>query len=285
MIGNQFFDTFLQNHPRKYIRNKFSYIVGGTSKTAFLIFPGSGENDYSCYNLIDHFEKKYKAIAVNYLNLTSLNEFFEVVQTILKKEKIDSVILYGLSLGGFLAQSYIRKYGMTKALILSHTGTIRSPSIRKSVIRPLKIIAPFVRYIPPKLFKFILKRVMLRAQLRKENINDLYAQFAPLYIIKRSKEYGKRFENPLSDKAFIQSVTFLGLSMEKEELSHEALYDDSDRILIFKTDNDPLAQDDGLLNEYYPHATEHVFTITGHLTPFIQTDTYMKTIDEFLEKK
>lgn len=64
MTGTEFFDIFLQNHPRKYIHNTFSYIVGGSSKTAFLIFPGSGENDYSCYNLVDHFEKKYKATII-----------------------------------------------------------------------------------------------------------------------------------------------------------------------------------------------------------------------------
>jgi hypothetical protein len=171
---------------------------------------------------------------------------------------------------------------MTKALILSHTGSVKSPSIRKSVIRPLKYITPFVKYVPPKLFKFILKKVMVRAQLRNQNVLDLYAKYAHPYITERTIEYGKRFENPLSDRFFIQSITHLGLDMEKEELSHEFIRNDSNQILIFRTENDPLAQDNGLLKTYYPHSTEHIFHETGHLTPFIQADKYMKIIDEFI---
>jgi len=127
--------------------------------------------------------------------------------------------------------------------------------------------------------------VMLRAQLRKQNVYELYAKYTPTYITERSIEYGKRFENPLSDRNFIQSVTRLGLDMEKEELSHSSIRNDSSRIFVLRTENDPLAQDNGMLKKYYPNATEHVFAETGHLTPYIQTHRMMQLIDEFLEKK
>ena len=63
------------------------YVTGGTSQTAFLIFPGSGQDALSCFDLIDYFEKEHKAIAVNYVGFYSVDSFFEYINTILEKGK------------------------------------------------------------------------------------------------------------------------------------------------------------------------------------------------------
>jgi hypothetical protein len=57
------------------------------------------------------------------------------------------------------------------------------------------------------------------------------------------------------------------------------------KILIIRTDNDPLAQDDGVFEEYYPTAQVYTFYKTGHLTPFIQTEQMVKVIKDFLTMK
>ena len=56
------------------------------------------------------------------------------------------------------------------------------------------------------------------------------------------------------------------------------------RVLIIRTDNDPLAQDDGVFKEYYPQAIIHTFHDSGHLTPFVRFEEMAQVIDKFLHE-
>lgn len=59
--------------------------------------------------------------------------------------------------------------------------------------------------------------------------------------------------------------------MEKKEkhFTSRDLSDWKGKLLIIRTDNDPLAQDDGVFKRYYPTARVISFNETGHLTPFL----------------
>lgn len=61
------------------------------------------------------------------------------------------------------------------------------------------------------------------------------------------------------------------------------LKDWKSKILIIRTDNDPLAQDDGMFKIYYPEAEVVSFQETGHLTPFIQFEKMVEVINLFLK--
>lgn len=235
--------------------------------------------------MIDAFEQTFKAIAVNYEGFSTVQSFFEYVNGILKKEKIEHVILYGLSLGGFLAQHYVRRYGSTvNALILSHAGTTKSKTIIRKVIIPGKIIFFFLPVIPQTVLNFFFISLAGRVQSGNSDLLRVYRKYSTVENLERRRDIAGKSSFSMVGKDYLRSIYYLGTDMEKLEkgFSTRDLSNWKGKILIIRTDNDPLAQDDGMFVQYYPQATIHTFHGTGHLTPFIRSEEMIHVIKEFL---
>lgn len=283
-----FYSQFIKNHPTKSIEtndSKREYIIGGKGEIGFLIFPGSGQDAVSCYDLIDAFEDKYKVIAINYDRIYSLEDFCTYVNGILAKENVTSVVLYGLSLGGFLAQHYVRKYpNIVQSLIISHSGSTKSKTIQNKVAKPGKLIYKFVPIIPQFVLNFFFKPIAGRVQAGQSNIIDLYKKHSTKENLDRRSVFSKNTSFSLIDKNYLKTVYSLGIEMEKAEniFTQNDLKNWEGKILVIRTDNDPLAQDDGMFKIYYPEAKVVSFQETGHLTPFIKFEKMVREINAFL---
>lgn len=289
MSAETFYNRFVRKHPVKTISvdgDDMEYLSGGKGKTAFLIFPGAGQDALSCFDLIDAYEDKYKAIAVNYSGFHSLDAFFEYVDIILRVEKIDKVILYGLSLGGLFAQLYVRKYPeKVIRLILSHTSSTLSPTSIKKVSRPFKLAYFFLPIIPMRLFSSYFFRLAAKAQSGNKVIKKLFQKHSTKENMERRAYFLKKAPFNFLDKSYLKTLYKLGAEMEKiekENFTKEDLISWSGKILILRTDNDPMAQDEGIFEKYYPKAEVVTFHHTGHLTAFIQFEKMKKAIDNFL---
>jgi pimeloyl-ACP methyl ester carboxylesterase len=283
-----FYSNFVKSHqPKKVIVNgqKREYITGGNEKIGFLVLPGSGQDALSCYDLINEFENKYKVIAVNYTGLTSLADFYTYVNSVLKKEKIEKIILYGMSLGGFLAQHYIRKFPNTVvSLILSHTGSTKSKTIKNKVAIPGKILYKLIPLIPQSVLNYFFNLLAGKVQTGQSSVIKLYKKYSSQQNLERRKAFLKNSTFSLINKEYLKTVYLLGTEMEKVEnkFSNNDLKSWKGKILIIKTNNDPLAQDDGMFKYYYPNASVYTFEKTGHLTPFIQSEKMAQVINNFL---
>lgn len=275
-----FIDAFLNNHPLNKIGNG-EYIVGGKGKTAFLIFPGSGQDALSCFDLVNEFEKKYKAIAISYSGFYDLDSLFKFVNQILEKERVSKIVLYGLSLGGFIAQHYVRRFpNKVETLILSHSASTKSKTVISKIIRPGKLFYRFVRLIPQKILNKFFIPVAGRIQSGKSDYISLYHQYSSKENLERRVKFAKKNTFSMIDKSYLKTVYSIGIEMEKLEKKFDAhdLDNWKGKILILRTDNDPLAQDDGLFKKYYPHAKVVTFEKTGHLTPFIRFEEMARVI-------
>jgi pimeloyl-ACP methyl ester carboxylesterase len=281
-----FIKSFIKNHPIKRIGDG-EYVVGGKGKTAFLIFPGSGQDALSCFDLVGEFEKKYKAVAISYTGFYDLDSLFCFVNKILDKEKVDNVVLYGLSLGGFIAQHYVRRYpDKVVKLILSHSGSTKSKTIVRKVSRPGKFFYKIVPLIPQKFLNKIFIPVAGRMQSGKSNFRALYEKYSSKENLERRIEFSKKNTFSMIDKNYLKTVYSLGTEMERVEnkFSNKDLSGWKGKILILRTENDPLAQDDGMFKHYYPKAKVVTFKETGHLTPFIRFEQMAFEINKFLNK-
>lgn len=283
-----FVDEFVKKHPIKSLKTNNiagEYITGGKGKIGFFIFPGGGQDIYSSYDLIEAYENKYKVISLSISGFSDLKTFFTFINKILEVEKINKVIVYGLSLGGFIAQHYV-KANRKKVikLILSHTATTKSKHVIKKVMIPGKILHFFLPIIPMKLLKYLVKKNAGRVQAGHSNILNLWKKYTSKSNLKKRIEFINRFGLDFLNKEYLNSFYKLGTNMEKEERewSIDDLKDWSENILIIKALDDPLAQDDGMLKRYYPKAKEYVFNGTGHLTPFIQFEKMKKVMDDFI---
>lgn len=284
-----FVDTFVKEHQVQRLEVDGvtgEYIVGGNGKIGFLIFPGGGQDPLSCFDLIDCFEKKYKAIAVNFAGFSTISSFFEFINEIFEKEKIEKVIVYGLSVGGFLAQHYALKNPVQVVkIIISHAGSTKSKTIQKRVILPGKVLHFFLPVIPISLLKWLIRKFSGRVQSGQSNIKKLYLKYSTKENFERRSEFAKQFGLNFLNRKYLNSFYNLGIEMLESENNwdNNKLNEISKRMLIIKTDNDPLAQDDGVFSKYYPHARIHIFTDTGHLTPFVQFENMVVIIKEFLK--
>jgi len=91
----------------------------------------------------------------------------------------------------------------------------------------------------------------------------------------------------MADKKYLHSIYDLGMDMKNLEskFTSKDLLKWRGTILIMRTDNDHLAKDDGLFKEYYPKAKVTIFKNTGHLTPFIQTEKIIQSIEDFIQTR
>jgi pimeloyl-ACP methyl ester carboxylesterase len=279
-------EDFYAIHPLKKVvikNSAWEYITCGSGKKTLLIFPGGGQTAQSNFNLIKELENDYKIIAITIYSVDFIDEFSEAVNMILEKESINKVYLYGLSLGGLLAQSYLRRNkDRVEKVILSHACAPKSPTYENKVIRPLRVLSAFLPLVPDGLIKLITKRFGGKVQGTSKNITAPKVKFDD-QAIELMKAFDQDFYQNYLNKRLLK--TWINLHMEfygKEQFSATDLEDWTGKILILRTDNDPLMQDDGEFKKLYPDAQVYTFKETGHLSFHYQFDEMMKVIKEFL---
>lgn len=264
--------------------NNWEYIVAGNGAETFLILPGGGQTAQLNYRLIKEFEKDYKVIAVTIYNCISINQFNIALNRILEKEKITNLTLYGLSLGGLLAQSYLlRNKEKIKDIIISHACTPESRTYFRKNIVPLKILNILLPLLPNALIKFITKH--FSARIQTGHITTYKDAFFAEKNENLNKQLVKEFYDNYLNKKLLK--TWINLSWDfykNEKVTYEKLKDWKGNVLILRTDNDPLMQDEGYFNKVYPKATVHTFKNTGHLSFYYQFDEMVRTIRKFLKR-
>ncbi|HHT9136979.1 MAG TPA: alpha/beta hydrolase [Candidatus Wunengus sp. YC60] len=283
-----FFDIFIHNHiTKRVVTNGIErkYLVGGKGTTVLLILPGSGQDALSCYDLINAFEHEYKVITVNYDQLRNLQQFYGYVNAVLKKEDTKILYIYGLSIGGFLAQHYLRQYKNTVSkIIISHAGTTKSKTIIYKVAIPGKILHFFLPIIPMALFRDTLLKIAGKVQSGQKDVKNLYLKYSTAQNLERRTELFKKTGYSFLTRDYLESIYHLGVDMERNEqkFTDTDLVDWNGKMLILRTDNDPLAQDDGIFKTYYPKAKIITFHKTGHLTPFVRFEEMTREMQKFL---
>lgn len=289
-MADKYVDKFIDEHPVKNVlidgvtRN---YLIGGKGKTGFLVFPGSGQDLLSCYDLVDEFEDDYKVIVVTYSGFKTLESFFRYVCTILDQERINKVILYGLSMGGFLGYHFVKCFPeKVDTLILSHSSTTKSVTTIKRVVIPGKILNFLLPLIPLSLVKWVITKNSGKAQSGSKDVGKLWNEFSTKENSERRREMYNKVGLTWLTKDYLNSIYSLGTEMEeieKRDFTVDVLKVWRGKILIIRTDNDPLAQDDGVFKTYFPQAKVIIFKTTGHLTPFIRFEEIAKTIRGFVQ--
>jgi len=261
----------------------WEYIATGKGKT-FVILPGGGESAESTFRLIRSLENTYRVIVPTIYDVDSMSEFTSVLNALLNKEKANTIILYGLSLGGLLAQVYARDHKKkVEALIISHACTPRSKTYQRKNLLPLRLLQKFLPCIPNRLIQFAVRFAGV-VQGENPKISKKY----PVNLSRKDKEYYKvimdEYYRRFFDKRLLQ--TWIGLHHEfsKQELLPENYSYLKGKVLILRTDNDPLMQDEGDFKRLYPTAKVHTFKDTGHLTFYYQLESMAEVIKQFLQK-
>lgn len=264
----------------------WEYIISGKGDKTIVIFPGGGQTAQGNFRLIEELERKYKVIAINIYNCDSIDDFNSVINKILETEKVNKVNLYGLSLGGLLAQSYLlRNKNRVESIILSHACTPKSITYKNKIIKPLRLLKVFLPLIPFLVIKWFTITFAKRFQGgSNKSHNEIISKLDPR-TVELNTLFLQEFRNKYLTKRIL--TTWINLHLDfynNEKFSNNTFKDWRRRVLIIRTDNDPLMQDEGDFKIVYPNAKVYTLKSTGHLTFYYKFDEIVRVIKKFLNK-
>jgi pimeloyl-ACP methyl ester carboxylesterase len=275
------------NTPLKRLNiqgKNWEYIATGEGKSTFLLLPGGGQTAQYNFHLINSFKDQYKVVAITIYDTNSIEECCNAISTILQKENADqNIVAYGLSLGGLIAQSYLkRNKDKVNRLILSHACTPKSKTYKNKVIRPLQYLSYVLPLVPNSLIRFFSKNFA-------GNIQGVKNKFPIPDFTKEEREvlkyYSREFTNKYLNKRLLQTWIKLHFDFFKNELfeRNEFKYWRG-KVLVLRTDNDPLMQDEGEFEKIYPTIVIKTFKGTGHLTFYYRATEIIDSIKRFLRE-
>lgn len=268
------------------INNKtWEYISAGNGKIAFLMFPGGGQTAQSNYQFTDAFKSKYRVICPTIYDVDSIKEFCEAINEILVKETADKVFLYGLSIGGMMAQLYIRRNkDKVLKLIISHAPAPKSPKYFRHVIIPLRFLNLILPMVPNKVIRYMARKFSGKYQGENKRYHKEYMEL----LDEKEKNLLFHFANEFYEKYLTKRLltTWIRLHFDyyyHEKFTQEDLKGWKGKILILRTDNDHLTDDGGEYTRIYPQAKVYTFHGTGHLTFQYQFEKIKEVIFDFLK--
>src|SRR5258708_435379 len=175
----------------------WEYLIKGSGKMGMLVFPGGGQYAQSQYKTAEAFSNKYKVIIPTIYGIYSIKDCCDGVNKILDDEKVDKVVVYGLSIGALLAQSYTkRNLGKVQALIISHGSTPTSLTYKRKIIQPLQLLNLALPVIPSALVKLIAKKWAGRIQGISRYVTQDFNERTAMSLTRADGITGKaRFNN------------------------------------------------------------------------------------------
>jgi pimeloyl-ACP methyl ester carboxylesterase len=268
------FKKFRSTHPCKTLSVNdtiWEYISCGQGDSLVLLPGGAFRLGETWFPIITALEKTYHIISPTYPPLPTMAERAEGVFAILQSERIDKTHILGWSLGGWIAQCFIREHLDTvKSLILSNTSGPRGMSKKHLRIAPFLISA-----YPQKVLQFGIKKVLLSLFSIPDSEREFWEAFSQDISFKTKKEDTISERKCMLD--FLDNYTF----------TQHDLGTWPGKILILESDNDSVfgkpAQQE--LKELYPAAQVHTFCNTGHAPMYGAPTEFISVVETFLNEK
>jgi len=267
--------SFRSTHPYKHLTvagTNWEYISCGRGEESLVFLAGGLGIGEAWFQPIMAFENEYRVITPTYPPTTTIAQLVDGLKGILESEGIHQAHLLGTSMGGMVAQCFVRKYpeGMGK-LILGNTIV---PN--KTYAEQLKKKSRMLSFVPLWVLRTLAKRPISR---------HLSA------VPKTEREFWRTYFNEL-----------ISLHWTKESLStknqciidfaqnHVFTPDDlvgwRGKILILESDDDQAidAPKREAIKATYPQAQIHTFHNAGHIPALTRREEYISVIRKFLRE-
>jgi len=270
--------TFRVTHSVRYFEANnviWHYITCGQGPETLVLLAGGVRFGEVWFQLIKALEHDYRLIVPTYPPLTTMADLVDGIAAILEIEQVLWTHMLGTSLGGCLAQCFVRKYpDWVDHLILSNTSV---PSAMPATLDyvSLKILS----VLPTRLLRLLTKHNLLK--IMSMSVPDTDRAFW---------------------KAFWEEKTILHIRhMTRSELmspgkclldyakNHTFSTDDLDgwprKIAIIESDDDPAFKPPAreALRKLYPQAQVHTFPKAGHTPGYSNPEEYTAVVKRFLK--
>jgi len=257
--------------------NKWNYLVGGSGDPVILYLHGIVGDRRSALLMSDLLPTGYRFIAPTIDGDKNLDDLCFSLNSILNMERANSVVVFGGSFGGAIAQAFFNRYRsrITELILLS----TEAPDRRRGVINAAVI--PLFSLLPRTIL-----RQMVRAEVKK-HLTRCYRDDVPERFVAFENQLNEYFENRFTKEIFLARMR-LFVEFSKHECNHSASSDERlGRILIIESTNDPMIGESQRkrLKEAYSEAEVYTFREGGHLIPLERPHELATVIENFLSKQ
>lgn len=275
---SQTLSTFRQTHPLQSIsmvRTSWTYYDTGGDKFPLLLLHGGGGFAEAMFPQIMGLAERHRVIAPNIP--ATLHQFDDVINglsILLNALNIEKIHLYGISLGGHIAQVFIRRqFDRIQDMILSHTAIpcehlAQKSAMQKNLLRmyPSSILIPMFKRNTRN--QITSASVSISDEEREFWIDYFDGQYDNLitkrHILSRAhlmSEYFQQFAFTSSDLNYWEGRQLI------LESSHDDVYEEGDR---------------GALIAMYPRTWTHTFEGYPHLATILAHQETVEIIIDFL---
>jgi pimeloyl-ACP methyl ester carboxylesterase len=249
--------------PRQYLD------AGLRDGVPILFFTGGIKFPVFSFAVIEAYSRTCRVIAPVQPRCSTLGEYFEGIDAILEKEKIDSFHIAGSSWGGQIAQVAALRYpDRVRKIIFANTGVSSGRLLafllrlhRKSSAR--KDPGKVAREFKDRAFKLLVDQGEA-GEFWKAIFDDLYERSMKyedyLSLIDTQIDYVENYASEVIRKGFAGPVLILA---SRDETAGSAKV----RAKLLKA---------------YPHAQVHYFESGGHHPALLNQEEYRRAVEDFL---
>ena len=204
----------------------------------------------------------------------TLDELFSDMSAVLDREGMSQVDMLGSSVGGYLAQCFVRRYtGRVRNLILAHTYALTAKEARQ-----LAMGQRVARWLPHWVFRMSVRlKVMHVLKPVKRLRPSEYPQIAAGIVATLPRN--------LTPAVVQRNNSWMIEAQHSFPLPpHDVLH--GLRVLIIESANDPIVRERSRaeLRRLYPAAQVHRFADAGHVSALAQPEEFARIVTEFLSE-
>lgn len=243
----------------------WTYYSGGQGEKTILFLHGMGGSYDLWWQQIQKFEKEYKIISYSLPeSIHTLEHTAKGIKAILAKEKVNTCIVIGTSMGGYIAQYLVSI--MPERIEKVVFGNTFPPN--DLILNTNKSKAVIIPYLPELLLLKLSEKKLKSELIPAANNSVLLKAFLPSL--------------PYSKKQFINRYKIV---INHFEIDTTNIKIKSIPKLIIKSDNDPLVQKElrTALVAFYPKAIIFTFKNAGHFPYINEANRYNEVLERFLK--
>ena len=271
------FQNFLKTHLLKtseYEGRTISYYFCGTGTRTVLTFAGGWGPPLMLYDRISALEGNNRMVVIDISAFDEIDEMCNGIKQVLDDEKVDQVVLFGQSMTGIMAQSYLKRHKKkVESIILANTIAPRIERCKKWALSLFQIL-------PISLIKLFAKKKLTQLGIYEKEIPE---------DVKQSMLFKSALLKNIMDSYFTKKNTLNTLKVayafnEKDEYSEGELEGWAGKALIITSEDDPYYPDVDIFLRYLPNAQLFKFP-TGfkHVAPQVFRDEFHTEIQRFVD--
>jgi len=262
--------VFREMHPWRHIKCTgidWYYLEGGFGTVPVILLPGccSAEDMFTVMTALED----YKVVAIGCPEeVAHVPDIVQAIAAIMDANGIFDAFILGHSLGGMLAECFMRTYPeRTAAMILANVAHL-TPA-RETVLRGILSLAPLM----PRPF-FNRKASALLGKLLMDSPDaGFWVPFLEFEILELTRE-------GLSNR-----VNCIAGALERCPVKRFELDGWNRKVLLIESDNDPAftLPEREAIQSLYEHSEVHVIRNAGHYSPYTHLEEFATTVRHFLQ--